>query len=56
VSSDLTYQIYGGIGYRFKEWFSAELGYRVLDVDYDDDGFVYDLTMHGPMAGFRFQF
>jgi len=56
VSSDLTYQIYGGVGYRFKEWFSAELGYRVLDVDYDDDGFVYDLTMHGPMAGFRFQF
>jgi len=56
VSSDLTYQIYGGIGYRFKEWFSAELGYRVLDVDYDDDGFVYDLTMHGPIAGFRFQF
>ena len=56
VSSDLTYQIYGGVGYSFKEWFSAELGYRVLDVDYDDDGFVYDLTMYGPTAGFRFQF
>ena len=56
VSSDLTYQIYGGVGYRFKEWFSAELGYRVLDVDYEDDGFVYDLTMYGPTAGFRFWF
>ena len=48
--------VYGVTGYRFKEWFSAELGYRVLDVDYDDDGFVYDLTMYGPTAGFRFWF
>ena len=56
ASSHLTFQVYGGLGYQANDWFSAELGYRVMDVDYEDGGFVYDMTVYGPTAGFRFRF
>ena len=56
IASDHTFQLYGGVGYKFKDWFSAELGYRYLEVDYKDDGFVYDVSMHGLTLGARFRF
>lgn len=56
VSSDLTWQAYGGLGYQVNDWFSAEAGYRYLLEDFDDDGFIYDVALHGPLVGFTFRF
>ena len=56
AASDLTWQVYGGLGYEVNDWFSAQIGYRVLDVDYENDGFVYDVTMDGPILGLMFRF
>jgi hypothetical protein len=56
VSSDLTWQAYGGLGYEFNDWFSAQAGYRYLLEDFDDDGFVYDVALHGPLVGLTFRF
>ncbi len=35
---------------------SAQAGYRYLLEDFDDDGFVYDVALHGPLVGFSFRF
>ena len=51
VGSQLTYQIYAGVGQEFKKKFSAMLGYRYLDVDYKNGGFLYDTHMSGLLAG-----
>jgi len=50
-ASDLTWQIYGGIGYRFNDRFLGQIGYRHLSVDYENDGFVWDVEMSGPIIG-----
>ena len=34
----------------------ASLGYRALGVDYENDGFVYDVVQHGPVLGMVFRF
>ena len=56
--SELTWNISALIDYRFKDWGSAFLGYRWLDIDYDSgdglDRFVYDVTQQGPLAGISF--
>jgi hypothetical protein len=52
--SDLTFQAYGGIGYRFK-WFDVVAAYRYLR--WDLDGKVVDnMYIHGPEVGIRFRF
>ena len=56
TGSDMTWQLSGVLSYAFKETFSAELGYRILDVDYDKDGFLYDLRLEGPILGATFRF
>ncbi|MFM0482034.1 hypothetical protein PQQ81_15990 [Paraburkholderia strydomiana] len=56
ISSDWTWQIYGGVGYRFKKWLTAYAGYRYLDVRHRNGGFLYDVTQQGPVLGIRFIF
>jgi hypothetical protein len=56
VESDSTWQLLGTLGYRFNDWFSARAGYRHLDVDYDHDGFVWDVELSGPIVGATFRF
>jgi hypothetical protein len=56
VASDSTWQLLGTLGYRFNDWFSARAGYRHLDVDYDHDGFVWDVELSGPIVGATFRF
>ncbi len=51
VSSDLTWQAYGGLGFQLNDWFSAQAGYRYLLEDFDDGSFVYDVALHGPLIG-----
>jgi hypothetical protein len=55
VSSDLTWQGVGGVGYRFG-WGDVRLTYRYLSYDFKDGSFVYDIDVGGPMIGARVQF
>ena len=38
------------------EWWGLTAGYRYLAVDYDNDGFVFDVAQHGPFIGVYFDF
>ena len=51
VGSDLTWDVMGGVGYQWTEKFSTVLGYRALGVDFEDDGFVYDVIQQGVAFG-----
>ena len=54
--TDFTWQVFGGIAYRFK-WFDLVLAYRYLDYNFDDDNEVFkDLDLSGPFAGIKFTF
>jgi hypothetical protein len=49
--SDLTWDVLAGIGYQWNDRLSTTFGYRALGVDYEEDGFVYDVVQHGPVLG-----
>jgi len=51
VGSDINWDVMGGVGYQWTEKFSTVLGYRALGVDYEDDGFVYDVIQQGVAFG-----
>jgi len=53
--SDLTFQAFGGLGYKFKH-FDAVVGYRYLDWRSINDSTIDDLNIHGPMIGAKFRF
>jgi hypothetical protein len=53
--SDLTWQAFGGVGYRFK-YFDLVAAYRYLRWDFDDNQALDDLYLHGPVFGIRFAF
>jgi hypothetical protein len=51
AASDVTWDVFGGVGYQWNERLSLVAGYRALGVDYEDDGFVYDVVQQGPVLG-----
>ncbi len=51
AGSDSMWDVTGVIGYRFSDTFSVAAGYRILSVDYRDDGFAYEIEQSGPMLG-----
>lgn len=55
VGSDLTWQLAGSVGYALTDKVDLLLGYRHLDVDYEDDGFVYDIATSGFGVGVRIE-
>jgi hypothetical protein len=54
-SSNTTWQVFGGIGYRFKR-LDLILAYRYMDWNFDDSDAFEDLTLHGPFIGVAFKF
>ncbi len=54
-SSDLTYQLYAAIGYRFS-WGDIRLGYRYLGYELDGDFIMQDMDLSGPLLGVGFRF
>jgi len=52
--SDLTWSVFSGIGYSFKDWIDAMIGYRHME--WDDDGLIQDMRLSGPVIGARFNF
>ena len=56
AGSQVTWQIYTGVGKEFKQKYSLILAYRRLDVDYRSGGFRFDTAMSGAMLGFGIRF
>jgi hypothetical protein len=52
AGSQLTWQVYTGVGKQSKDIYSLLLGYRYTDVDYRNAGFLYDTHMSGLLMGF----
>ncbi|WP_246753093.1 hypothetical protein [Sinorhizobium sp. BG8] len=56
VGSDLTWSALATVNYAFADHFSVSAGYKVVDVDYDDGGHVYDVQLSGPVLGLTYRF
>jgi hypothetical protein len=54
--SDFTWQLYGGAGYDLGSCCALVAAYRHLDVDYDKEGFLYDVNLSGPALGVGLRF
>ena len=54
--SKFTWQVFGGAGYNVNPKIALIFGYRVLDVDYDKNNFVFDMNQRGPIVGLGFRF
>lgn len=54
--SKFTWQVFGGLGYNIKPNIALIGGYRVLDVNYQRNNFVYDVNQRGPIMGLGFRF
>jgi len=55
-SSDLVWLAEAGGGYRWGSRWGAYLAYRMLDTDYKNGGFVYDIRQSGLLLGFGIRF
>lgn len=56
AGSDLTWSALATVNYVFTDRLSASVGYKVLDVDYDHKGHVYDTRLSGPVLGMTYRF
>jgi hypothetical protein len=60
VGSDLTWQVFPYLNWRFSKWGSVQAGYRWLYMDYEtgsgSDRFAYDILNQGAQIGFTFHF
>lgn len=60
VGSDFTFNIRADAAYRINRWFFVNAGYRALYTDYEsgsgDEGFDYNLWVHGPFFGVGVEF
>ncbi|MDD9302678.1 MAG: hypothetical protein HUK40_10230 [Desulfobacter sp.] len=56
VGSDFIWDMMANIGYQWTEGFSTTIGYRYVKVDYDEDGFVYDVSQEGIILGGPWRF
>ncbi len=51
-----SYQVIAGVNWEFEQDYTAKFGYRLLDWDYDDGNFKWDMKTYGPYAGLGIQF
>jgi hypothetical protein len=56
AGSEISWDVLGGVGYQWNQRLSTVAGYRALGVDYEHDGFVYDIVQHGPFLGVVMRF
>lgn len=54
--SKFTYQLFGGAGYNVTPKIALIGGYRVLDVNYAKNNFIYNMNQRGPILGLGFKF
>src|SRR5512136_2648614 len=53
--SNLSWQAIAGVTYDFSKTVSGKLGYRYLSIDYDTEGFLYDMDQGGFYLGVGFR-
>ncbi|HSE39830.1 MAG TPA: hypothetical protein VLH08_03630 [Acidobacteriota bacterium] len=60
IGSDIVWNLNANAVWHVTERSSFAFGYRIMDVKYDDEEgdteFIYDMTNHGPIGGFIYQF
>jgi hypothetical protein len=56
ISSDITWQAMGAVGYHINERSSVALGYRAIGTDYSHNEIRYDITSHGLLLGYEYKF
>ena len=56
VGSDFSWHAMGAVGYQFSPLFSAEIGWKHLDVDYQSGAYIFDVALSGPFIAFTFSF
>lgn len=56
VGAKSDWQIEGIVGYEFSTTKSMFIGYRHLEVDYDKNGYRFDVKLSGPIIGGSFKF
>lgn len=56
VGSDFMWDANVNLGYQWTPSISTTIGYRYLDVDYEDDDFLYDVSQDGIVLGLSFRF
>jgi hypothetical protein len=56
VGSDFAWSAMAAVGYRFTRGFATTLGWKVLDTDYQDGAYIFDVQLSGPFLAFTFSF
>jgi hypothetical protein len=56
AGSDLTWSVLATVNYVFSDRLSGSVGYKVLDVNYQHGGHVYDTRLSGPVLGMTYRF
>lgn len=56
VGSDLFYDLNFNIGYQWNKAIGTGIGYRLYDVDYNKDDFLYDVKQQGWLIGLTWAF
>ena len=56
VGSDLFYDLNANLGYQWSKSIGTTVGYRMYDLDYENDGFVYDVRQEGWIIGLTWAF
>jgi opacity protein-like surface antigen len=56
VSSDISCDVFGGVGFHITDWCSATLGYRYLHEEYNRNQFEFNMDAHGFLLGVGFHF
>jgi hypothetical protein len=51
VGSKLFWELNANLGWQWTERFGTAIGYRLFEVDHDDDGFVFDVRQAGYQLG-----
>ncbi|MCB1859307.1 MAG: hypothetical protein KDI63_13590 [Gammaproteobacteria bacterium] len=56
VGSDHFYEFNGAIGYQWNQAIGTAIGYRMFDVDYEENDFIYDVRQQGWQIGLTWSF
>ena len=56
AGSDLTWQIFGSLGYQIDERWSIQGGWRYVSIDKSIDGRDVEIDLNGPLLGFTVRF
>jgi hypothetical protein len=56
MSLDITAQGFLTVGYKWTPTVSTAIGYRAIYTDYENGGFVYNITEKGPFMSIAFHF